>query len=40
MVRDKTGGEAGFVRDIFYTRLLSADIAQAAIAVTPFYGSM
>jgi hypothetical protein len=27
MVRDKSGGEAGFVRDIFYTRLMPADIA-------------
>jgi hypothetical protein len=38
MLRDKTGGEAGFVRDIFYTRLIPADIARPAVAVTPFYG--
>ena len=39
MLRDKIGGEAGGSRDIFYTRLIPADIAQPAIAVTPFYGS-
>ena len=38
MLRDKIGGEAGGSRDIFYTRLIPADIAQPAIAVTPFYG--
>ena len=38
MVRNKTGGEAGFVRDIFFTRLIPADIARSAIALTPFYG--
>ena len=39
MLRDKIGGEAGGSRDIFYTSLIPADIAQPAIAFTPFYGS-
>jgi len=39
MLRDKVGGEPGGNRDIFYTRLIPAEMARAAIAVTPFYGS-
>jgi hypothetical protein len=39
MLRDKVGGDPGGNRDIFYTRLIPADIARAAIALTPFYGS-
>ena len=38
MRREKMGGEAGGVRDIFYTRLIPADIARDAIARSPFYG--
>jgi len=38
MLRDKVGGEAGGNRDIFYTRLIPADIAWDAIARSPFYG--
>ena len=39
ILRDKVGGDPGGNRDIFYTRLSPADIARAAIALTPFYGS-
>jgi hypothetical protein len=39
MLRDKVGGDPGGNRDIFYTRLIPADIARAAIALTPFYWS-
>ena len=38
MLRDKVGGEAGGARNIFYTRLISADLARDAIARSPFYG--
>jgi len=38
MRREKMGGEAGGGRDIFYTRLIPADIARDAIARSPFYG--
>jgi hypothetical protein len=38
MRRDR-GGEWGFTRDIFYTRLIPDEIARPAVAVTPFYGS-
>ena len=38
MRRDKVGGEPGGNRDIFYTRLVPADIARDAIARSPFYG--
>jgi hypothetical protein len=38
MLRDKVGGEAGGTRDIFYTRLIPADIARDTIGGSPFYG--
>jgi hypothetical protein len=38
MRREKMGGEAGGVRDIFYTGLIPADIGPDAIARSPFYG--
>jgi hypothetical protein len=37
MRRDR-GGESGFTRDIFYTRLIPADLARDAIARSPFHG--
>jgi hypothetical protein len=40
MRREKMGGEASGVRDIFYTRLIPADVARDAIARSPFYGGV
>jgi hypothetical protein len=37
MRRDR-GGESAFARDIFYTRLIPADLARDAIARSPFHG--
>jgi hypothetical protein len=39
-MREKVGGEAGVgSRSLFFTQLVAAEAAQAAIAITPFYGS-
>ena len=39
-MREKVGGEAGVgSRSLFFTQLVAAEAAQAAIATTPFYGS-
>jgi hypothetical protein len=39
-MREKVGGEAGVgSRSLFFTQLVAAEAAQAAIASTPFYGS-
>ena len=38
MRRDKAGDEAGFARDIFYTRVIPADTARAEAASRRFYG--
>jgi hypothetical protein len=39
-MREKVGGEAGVgLRTLFFTQLVAAQTAQAAIATTPFYGS-
>jgi len=38
MRRDRAGDEAGFARDIFYTRVIPADTARAEAAPRRFYG--
>jgi hypothetical protein len=38
MRRDKASGETGFARDIFFTRIIPADTAQAEAAPRRFYG--
>ena len=37
MRRDKPGGETGFARDIFFTRIIPADTARAEAAPRRFY---
>src|SRR5271166_3656357 len=39
-MRERVGGEVGVgTRALFFTQLVPAEVAQAAIAVTPFYGT-
>ena len=38
MRRDKSTGETGFARDIFFTRIIPADVARAEAVPRRFYG--